>query len=138
MQNRTPVLGIIASLLLLPSFVSGADAHPGGDSPVVEVNGVTLNLSDLERKSSAALVQARTAYYEAERRTLEEFINDYLLEQQALKEKATVAQLLERHVNSSIAPNPSDEALRVYYEGVETTAPYEEVRDKIIDRKSVV
>ena len=133
MQNPIPVLGVIASVLLLPSVVSGADVRPGSDPPVVEVNGVTLTLSDLERKSPAALFQARTAYYEAERRTLEEFLNDYLLAQQALKEKVSVAQLLERHVNSSIAPNPSDEALRVYYEGVETTAPYEEVRDKIID-----
>lgn len=133
MQNSIPVLGIIASVLLLPGYVLGADAHPDGNSPVVEVNGVTLNLSDLERKSSAALFQARSVYYEAERRTLEEFINDYLLEQQALKEKVSVAELLERHVNSTIAPKPSDEALRVYYEGIETTASYEEVRDKIAD-----
>jgi protein-disulfide isomerase len=90
-------------------------------------------LSDLERKSPTALFQARTAYYEAERKTIDEFIDDYLLGQQARKENVSVAQLLERHVNSSIQPTPSDEALRVYYEGVDTTAPYEEVRDKIID-----
>ncbi len=32
-----------------------------------------------------------------------------------------------------IAKDPSDEALHVYYEGVDTTEPFEAVRDKIID-----
>lgn len=128
-----PVLSVIVSTLWLPGGASGADARLSGNPPVVEINGVTLTLSDLERKSPAALFQARTVYYEAERKTLDEFIDEYLLSQQALKENVSVAQLLERHVNASIAPNPSDEALRVYYEGVETTASFEEVRDKIID-----
>jgi protein-disulfide isomerase len=132
-QNPIPVFGVIASVLFLPILVSGADVRPSNDPPVVEVNGVTLTLSDLERKSSPALFQARTAYYDAERKTLDEFIDDYVLQQQAQKENLSVAELLERHVKSTIAPNPSDEALRVYYEGVETTAPFEEVRDKIID-----
>jgi protein-disulfide isomerase len=129
----TPVLGAIASTILLVSLASGADTRPSNDPMVVEINGVTLTLSDLERNSPAALFQARTAYYDAERKTLDEFIDDYLLKDQARKENVSVEQLLERHVNSTIPPNPSDEALRVYYEGVETSASYEEVRDKIIE-----
>jgi protein-disulfide isomerase len=36
-------------------------------------------------------------------------------------------------VNSKIAQDPSDEALRVYYEGVDTNESFEAVRDKIVD-----
>jgi protein-disulfide isomerase len=60
-------------------------------------------------------------------------IDDYVLEQQAHKEGVTVQQLLERHVDGTIAKDPSEETLRVYYEGVDTAEPYEAVRDKIVD-----
>jgi hypothetical protein len=41
-------------------------------------------------------------------------VEEYLLERQAKKENVTVAELLQRHVNSTIAKDPSDDALRVY------------------------
>jgi len=132
-RKSTSVLSAIASTLWLAGVALGADTRPTTDLPVAEINGITLNLSDLERNSPAALFQARTAYYEAERKTLDEFVDQYLLSQQAKKENLTVPELLKRHVNSTIKPTPSDEALRVYYEGVETTASFEEVHDKIID-----
>jgi protein-disulfide isomerase len=97
------------------------------------VNGTQLTLQDVEKKRPTALFQARTSYHEAEKKAVEEFVEEYLLEQQARKENVTVAQLLERHVNSTIAKDPSEEALRVYYEGVETTESFEAVRDKIVD-----
>ena len=131
--RSVPVLILAGSALLFPIVASGADARPSNDPPVVEIDGVTLTLSDLERASPVALFQARSTYYEAERKTVDEFVDDYLLKLQAKKENLTVPQLFEKHVNSTIAPTPSDEALRVYYEGVETTATFEEVRDKIID-----
>jgi protein-disulfide isomerase len=128
-----PVLSVIVSMLCLPGRASGADVRPSNDPAVVEINGVTLTVSDLERKSPATLFQARTAYYDVERKTVEEFIDQYLLSQQARQENMSVAQLLERHVDSSLPPNPSDEALRILFEGLDTTEPYEAVRDKIID-----
>ena len=36
-----------------------------------------------------------------------------------MKENVTVAELLQRHVNGTIAKDPSDDALRVYYEGID-------------------
>ena len=45
----------------------------------------------------------------------------------------SVDELLERHVNNTVAKDPSEEALRVYYEGVRTQEPYEAVRNKILD-----
>jgi len=124
-------LGIVIPLLLLPGGVFGADP-PGNNPPVVEINGQTLRLSDLEQRFPDALFQARTNYYETERRVVDQMIDQYLLEQQAQKENLTVDQLLEKHVNSTIAKDPSEEALRVYYEGVDSTESFEALRPKIV------
>jgi hypothetical protein len=40
-------------------------------------------------------------------------VEEYLLERQAKKKNVTVAELLQRHVSSTIAKDPSDDA-RVY------------------------
>jgi protein-disulfide isomerase len=120
-------------MLCLPTSFFGADGRPGDDSAVVEINGKTLTLSDLERQFPAALFQARANYYETERKSLNQLIDQYLLDEQARKENLSVAQLLEKHVNSTIAGVPSEESLRLYYEMVDTTEPFEAVRQKIID-----
>jgi protein-disulfide isomerase len=116
---------------------SGAtpEAGPGSGSDVVlvELNGVQITQADLELKRPSAMFQARTNFYEAERKALVDLVDEQLLEQQAAKEKLSVAQLLERHVDATIAKDPSEEALHVYYEGVDTTEPYEAVRGKILD-----
>jgi protein-disulfide isomerase len=102
-------------------------------TPLAEVNGVKLTLGDFEQKSSAPLFQARNVYYEAQRKALDEFVNQYLLEARALRENVSVEELLQRHVLNTIAKDPTEESLRVYYEGVETNQPFEAVRDKILD-----
>lgn len=125
------------ALIVLPAFSFGADrtaeARGGSTAVLAEIDGVKLTRADFENKNTGRLFQARNTYYETERKAIDEFVDEYLLERQAKKENITVAQLLERHVNSAVAKDPSDDALRVYYEGVETTEPFEVVRDKIID-----
>ena len=128
-----PALSIVASALLAQGIASGADPSSPKTTVLAEMNGAKLTAADLERTRPSALFQARVTYYEAERRALDDYIDEFLLEQQAKKETLTVPQLLERHVNSTIGKDPSEETLRVYYEGVETTEPYEAVRDKIVD-----
>lgn len=129
------VLGI--TFLAVPFLVSAADppsnvcATPG--NAVLEVNGTKLTLTDLEQKNPSLLYSAQNAYYEAERKAVDGFVGQYLLEQQAKAEGLTVDQLLDKHVKSTIAKDPSEEALRVYYEGLDTTQPYEAVRGQIIE-----
>jgi len=128
------VAAAAAFAAILPAgFRLAAAELPAGDVTAVEINGVKVSLAELEQKRPAAMFQARSNYYEAARRTLEEYVDEFLLEQQARKENLTVPQLLERHVNSTIAKDPSEETLRVYFEGADTTESYESVRDKIID-----
>jgi len=44
-----------------------------------------------------------------------------------------VAELLDKHVNSAAGKDPSDESLRVYYEGIDVNEPFEAVRGRIVD-----
>ena len=126
------IFGVFAAAGVLSA--APPDAGSAADEPVlVEVNGAKLTLSDLEKKSATALFQARTTYYETERKVIEDGVDQYLLDQQARKEGITVPQLIEKHVNSTIAPDPSEEALQVYFEGLDTTEPYAVVRGKILE-----
>ena len=80
-----------------------------------------------------ALFQARNSFFETQRKAVVAFVDEYLLEEQAKKESLTVEQLWDKHVTSQIAKDPSDEALRVYFEGVDTKETFEAVRDRIIE-----
>lgn len=132
---RIITLGFFSSTLCLFVFAEDHNGTPAAmAAPVIlEIDGAKITFADLERKHPAGLFQARNNFYQAERKAVEEFIDDYLLEQQAQKEKVTVAQLLERHVTGKIPGDPPEEAIRVYYEGVDTTEPYATVRGQILD-----
>ncbi|MBV8820157.1 MAG: thioredoxin domain-containing protein [Acidobacteriaceae bacterium] len=133
MNKFALLLGVLGAPFYIFAAGPGSDLNPAGGSAVVEINGVKLGIADLEQKNPGALFQARNSYYAAQKKAVDEFVDEYLLEQQAKKENLTVAQLLDKHVTSTIAKDPSEEALRVYYEGVDTNEPYEAVRGKIID-----
>jgi protein-disulfide isomerase len=125
-----------SSIFCIAAFAASSDA-PNGSALALEVDGAKITLAEVLKKQPGVLIQPRNGVYEAERKAIDSFIDDYLLEQQAKKENVTVAQLLERHVNSTIAKDPSDEALHVYYEGLAGAAPqqdnYESVKDKIVE-----
>ena len=124
---------MFSGVLILAGADSGAGPIPNGNLVLVEVDGVKLTLADFEAKRPAGLFQARNNFYEAERKAVDEFVNEYLLNREAQKEGTTAADLLERHVNGEGFKTPSEETLRVYYEGVDTTESYEAVRDKIVE-----
>jgi protein-disulfide isomerase len=130
---------LMLTTFILTSFVSKALAADSGvpdtrgGATVLEVDGVKITRAEFERKYPSKLFQAKNAYYEAERKAVEEYINEYLLEREAKREGLTIAQLLDKHVTSKLPPDPSDDALRVYFEGLDTKEPYEAVRDKIVN-----
>jgi predicted DsbA family dithiol-disulfide isomerase len=133
---------VFAAALCCLSCVFAADESnpvPGASSPapgaaiVAQVDGAKLTLADLERLRPNGLFQARNAFFEATRKVAQDAVDEYLLERKAKEEHVTVSELLERHVNSTIAKDPSEDALRVYYEGVDTTQPYEAVRGQILE-----
>jgi protein-disulfide isomerase len=125
---------------LSAAFSSLAPADVNSDDPasshivLAEINGAKVSLADFEAKHPTALFQARNAFYQAERKALDDFIDEYLLERQAQREHLTVAQLLDQHVQRMVGKDPSEESLHVYYEGLDTTQPYEALRGQILEK----
>ena len=110
----------IGSTAFLFGGPAGQDSLGGqdGNTVVAEIDGTRITLAQFESKRPSALFQARNSFFDAEKKAVEEYIDDLLL---------------ERHVNGTIAKDPDDAVLRVYFEGVDTNEPFEAVRDKILD-----
>jgi protein-disulfide isomerase len=132
-------VSMILSLLPLAVCLSGAaqaaDANtPAARPAVLEINGAKVTTEDVDHKLPGRLLQARATLYQTERKALDEFIEIYLLEQQAKAESLTVEALMEQHVNASIAKEPSEEVLRLLYDISNTTETYEKARAQILER----
>ena len=119
-------LGIALCAFSIPAI--GQDSS----SVVAEIAGQKVTAEELEQKEAGKLLQAKYKYYLAERDALEQFIDDQLLEMQAKKEGVTLDELFKRHVAIHV-PEPTEDQLRFYYEGVQTDEPYETARPNIID-----
>src|ERR1700693_2847202 len=104
------------------------------DSTVVaEVGGVKVTLSELEQQESAKLLSAHYQYYQAQSKALDELVDKKLLEQKAKSENLTVDQLIDRDIKSQVK-DPTEDQMKVYYEGLEIDQPYDTVRDKILEK----
>lgn len=99
---------------------------------VAEVNGEKLTFGDLEQQEGGQLLQARYAYYNSQRKALDQLIDEKLLEIHARSKGLTVDQLLDKEVYDKIK-DPTEDQLQVYYEGLETNEPYEAVRDRVLE-----
>ncbi len=111
---------------------SNTTASPNSGTVVAEVDGVKLTVGDFEKKNPSAFFHSRNVYYESQKKAVEQYIDEYLLERQARKEGVPVEKMLEKHLNAAIGPDPSEDAMRVYYEGVDTAEPFEAVRPQIL------
>jgi protein-disulfide isomerase len=131
---------ILPFALLCAAFLGLAPADANNDAPpsshivLAEINGTKLSLADFEAKHPTALFQARNAFYQAERKALDNFIDEYLLEREAQREHLSVAQLLDQHIQKMIGKDPSEESLHVYYEGLDTAQSYEALRSQILEK----
>lgn len=132
MRLSQGLLSFGTSAMLALVFNGSAIAQNSTDV-VAEVGAVKLTLSDLEQQESSKLLQARSDFYQAESKALEELIANTLLAQKANSENLTVEQLLDRDVKSQIK-DPTEDQIRVYYEGIETDQPYEAMRGKILEK----
>jgi protein-disulfide isomerase len=116
------------------SLLSSGTAFTQIDTTVVaEVNGAKLTVTDLEQEESAKLLQAHNQYYQAEKKALEDLIEKKLLQQKATREGLTVDQLVDRDIKSQVQ-DPTEDQMKVYYEGLETDQSYEAVRGKILEK----
>lgn len=133
------VSGVVRGMLVLASSAilfgqTGAKAAQetaGTDTVVAEVGGKKLTLSELEQSMADRLFQARQQYYVAQKAALEQWIDDQVLEAEAKRQNITVKELLDRNVKAKVT-DPTDDQLRVYYEGVNTDQPFDAVREKVL------
>ena len=134
MMNRYALI-ITVSLAAMAGLSQAGDGAgaPAQNTVAVEINGTKVTLAQFEHERPSALFQAQNTYYEAEKKAIDDYVGQYLLEQQAQKENVSVTELLDRHVNKTVGPDPDDSALRIYYEGLETAEPFESARPKILD-----
>jgi len=123
-------LGLNAVLGLLSA---GSIAAQSDTSVVAEVGGVKVTMAELEQEESAKLLSAHYQYYQAETKALNELIEKKLLEQKAKSENMTLEQLVDRDIKSQVK-DPSEDQMKVYYEGLETDQSYDAVRDKILEK----
>jgi protein-disulfide isomerase len=126
--------GVFASTLAIgANAASNSSPAPASDSVIAIVDGNKLTQADLEQKHAANLFQARNKFYEEERKVVDQYVDEYILEQAAKKENVTVEELLKRHTADAAGVDPSDDALRVYYEGLDTSEPFDSAKAKITD-----
>jgi len=133
------VLRVVWGLLLTASSAclfgqaaaNAGQPSAGPETVIAEMGGQKVTLSDLEHGMADRLFQARLQYYSAERAALEQYLDDEVLAAEARRQQLTVKELLERNVNAKIT-DPTEDQLRVYYEGVNTDQPFEAVRDKVL------
>lgn len=123
----------LTTVLAFTAVGHSAAQNSGDDSVVANVGGVKITMSDLEQEESAKLLAARYQYYQVETKALNDLIDTKLMEQKAASEHLTIAQLLDREVSSKVK-DPTEDQMKVYYEGVETDQPYEVVRGKILEK----
>lgn len=127
------IIGVLTPALCLPAADVKSSGGNGGAQPALEIGGVTVTLAEFEHARPMALFQARNALYQAQMKALESYADEMLLEQAAKRENVTVAQLLDRHVTQALPKDPSDEALKVFLEGVDTTESFESLKGRLLD-----
>jgi protein-disulfide isomerase len=119
------VLGLVGSAALF--------AQNNVNEVVATVGGVKVTMAELEQEESGKLLNAHYKYYEQETRALNELIDKRLLEQKAKGENLTVDQLVQRDITSQVK-DPTEDQMKVYYEGLDMDQPYETVREKIVEK----
>src|SRR5208282_2207094 len=123
-------LGLGAALTVL----SAGTIFAQGESEVIaNVGGVKVTMGELEQEESAKLLSAHYTYYQAETKALDELVNKRLLEQKAKSEGLTTEQLIDRDIKSQVK-DPTEDQMKVYYEGLETEQPYDAVRGKVLEK----
>jgi predicted DsbA family dithiol-disulfide isomerase len=126
----------IAALILgisLTTVAYGAGDNPKADDAVAKINGRIVTRSELFDKGGSTLLQQRYDNYRIEREELGRVIDGELLELEAHHRGITLAQLIEQEINSKVK-DPTEEELRVFYEGAQTDQTYDSVRAQLIAR----
>ena len=110
-SNMYPVVPV--SLLLVAAILAGS-CHRVDHAKIANVDGQVILASDLEKYAGRELSVQRENLYKLEKQKLDEYINAFLLTQEAKKRGISVEAVLDQEVNSKILPVGDDE-IDVFY-----------------------
>ncbi len=127
------VLQLGFGAITLAFLVTGYATAQSDSTVVAEVGGIKVTMADLEQEESNKLLSARYQYYQAQTKALNELIDKKLLENKAKSEGLTVDQLVDRDIKSQVK-DPTEDQMKVYYEGLEVDQPFDTIRDKVLDK----
>lgn len=128
---KTAMAGLVpVSLLLAAILVSGCQKVDG--AKIAEVDSQSILASDLQKYAGKEISVQRENLYKLEKQKLEEYINAFLLTQEAKKRGVSVEAVLDQEVNSKIMPVGDDE-IDVFYKLNRTRIPVDldKVREQI-------
>jgi protein-disulfide isomerase len=103
---------VTVSLLVAAILVSGC--QKAGSAKIAEVDGQSILATDLEKYAGKEISVQRENLYKLEKQKLGEYINAFLLTQEAKKRGVSVESLLDQEVNSKTLPVSSDEVAAFY------------------------
>lgn len=126
------IRSILASTLLVSALAIATATAQQSPTSLAVVNGDTLTTTDLEHQEGNRLLQARYQYYQAERKALDDLIDQHLFEQEAHRQGITVDQLKKQEIDAKVK-EPTEDQLEIYYEGMDSKEPFDKVKDKIRD-----
>src|SRR3569833_898471 len=116
---RLVATGAVAALSLrLLSFSATVNGDPTltPATVVAEVNGEKITYGEFTEKRAHNLFQARDGFYHQQVKVLDKYKNNQDQKQQTQKERDTDDQKQNSQETSKMPPDPSEEALRVYFE----------------------
>jgi protein-disulfide isomerase len=117
----------------LSSLAQGVADTPKTDEALAKIDGRVVTRSELYNQKANMLLQQRYDFYHAEREALGQMIDDELLAIEARHRGVTVQQLVEQEVAGKVK-DPTDEELKVFYEGVQTDQTFEQVKGQLLAR----
>lgn len=98
---RTSLRRLSTALLLLAGIGAGPAEAQSASQPVARVGDHEILAADLDRALGNRLLQLRTQQFLLSRAALDRLVDDYLLQEEARRQKLTVAQMNERIVASA-------------------------------------
>jgi len=129
---RSIALLLLVELFLPPAIVAEDSGVPSEGEPVAVVAGQPIYERDLAPLMSGQIQKLKNQEYEIKSQTLQDLVQQKLLEAEAKRKGIATDELLQQVVDSTI-PEPSDSETEAYYQALkdQQDRPFAEIKDQL-------